>query len=115
VRTKVSRVLEPLVDDPTKDIASLSTNVQAIVDDLTGAISGGLLINDGNLPFILYRASVTSGTAFETAGYGAAIVFSSSKVTGFFHKQLKSNLLQCTMTFDGATSDVILLIIKEPI
>jgi len=114
VRTKIQRKVSPPTGDSVKDITYVTTVLQDITDDLSQSLTGGLSID--NLPFSLYKKRITSGTAFETEGFGAVITFSSNKVKSFNHKQLRSNQLQVTITTeDNASSDVILLLIKESV
>ena len=115
MKTKVGRKVPSLTRDNKKDIEALYNHVQAITDDLTQVITGGLLVQDGNLPFSLYKKEITSGIPFEIAGYAATVVFTSSKLVGFQTFTLKSNLLQCTVTIEnGGRSDCVFLVIKEP-
>lgn len=115
MKTKVGRRLPSKTNDNTKDLDALYNHVQFMTDDLTNAITGGLKVNDGNLPFTLYKRSVASGTAFELSGYGATVVYSSSNMTGFKTNILQNGLLQVTMTFADTTSDCAFLVIGEPI
>lgn len=114
MKTRLPKQLPPLSGDVKKDLTQVANACQALTDDLTTAIGGGLSLADGNLPFSLYKTTVTNDREFEVTGFGAVVVSSSTKVTGFRTKLLKSNLLRVTITLDGAsTSDVILLIIGE--
>ena len=116
MKTKTSRKVPAIAGDPNRDIPALSDHVQAITDDLTNAITGGLLVNDANLPFSLYKKNITSDVPFEVTGYGATIVYSSSKVVGFKTKILKQGLLQVSITIEnGGKSDCALLLINEAI
>ena len=115
MKTKIGRKVPATTKNTQKDVESLTITTQAIVDDLTHAISGGLLVNDGNLPFSFYKKTVTSGREFEVTGFGAIVTNSSSKLTGFKTKQLKANLLRVTMTFEDSTSDVVLMLIQESV
>jgi hypothetical protein len=113
MKTKIGRKVPSLTKDTPKDVESLTITTQTIVDDLTQVISGGLLVNDGNLPFSFYKKNVTSNIPFEVTGFGAIVTTSSSKLTGFKTKQLRANLLRVTMTFEDNRSDVVLMIVQE--
>jgi hypothetical protein len=114
MKTRLTKQLPKLTGDVKQDLSNVATACQALTDDLTTVIAGGLTMADGNLPFTLYKQSVISGRAFEVTGFGATVIASSTKVVGFSTKLLKTDLLRVTITLDGAsTSDVILLVIGE--